>query len=203
MRAVERNERRRAALHGDGGDPTARRRAWPICLSLTQRPQASISPSTPAVLHGTRRRAGVAGRRCALSGPPGIVFLMLLAMILVISIVTTGVTEVWHTQMRREREAELIFRLNEIRQAITKYRADHNRPPRELKDLLRDTSQIQVKRYLRRLYTDPMTGKGEWELKLVIDRTGAVSGIDDVHSRSTAKPLKILPDKQADTYKDW
>jgi len=72
-----------------------------------------------------------------------------------------------------------------------------------LKDLLRDTSQMQVKRYLRREYKDPMTPKGEWELKRVIDPTGAVSGIDDVHSRSTAKPLKVLPDKKADTYKDW
>jgi type II secretory pathway pseudopilin PulG len=124
-------------------------------------------------------------------------------MIIVIGIVTAGVSELWTTQMKREREAELIFRLVQIRTAIANYRADHNRPPRELKDLLLDSTQIQTKRYLRRLYTDPMNPKGEWELKLVVDQTGAVSGIDDVHSRSTAKPLKVLSDKNADTYKDW
>jgi len=157
-------------------------------------PRAPMLPCPHATPRGARR---------SVLGAAGIVFPMLLGMILIIGIATAGVSELWRTQMQREREAELLFRLDQIRQAITKYRADHNRPPRELKDLLRDTSQMQVKRYLRREYKDPMTPKGEWELKRVIDPTGAVSGIDDVHSRSTAKPLKVLPDKKADTYKDW
>jgi type II secretory pathway pseudopilin PulG len=137
---------------------------------------------------------------------------MLLGAILIIGIATAGVAELWTTQIKREKEAELLFRLGEFRRAITRYRADHNRLPKELKDLLEDRTQLQTKRYLRRVYTDPMTGKADWNLKLVTDRAGVVSGIEDVHSTSTAKPLKTLatlslPGKTtgagATTYKDW
>ena len=146
-------------------------------------------------------RAGLAARR----SPQGIVYPMLLGAILIIGIATAGVAEVWTTQIKREKEAELLFRLGEFRRAITRYRADHNRLPKELKDLLDDRTQLQTKRYLRRIYVDPMTGKADWSLKLVVDRAGVVAGIEDVHSTSTAKPLRSLPGKKAEgsTYKDW
>ncbi len=132
---------------------------------------------------------------------------MLLGAILIIGIAMAGVAELWTTQVKREKEAELVFRLAEFRRAITRYRADHNRLPKELKDLLEDRTQLQTKRYLRRIYPDPMTGKADWDLKIVADRTGAVSGIEDVHSKSTDKPLRSLSlfGKKAEsvTYKDW
>ena len=130
---------------------------------------------------------------------------MLLGAILIIGVATAGVAELWTTQIKREKEQELLFRLGEIRRAIVRYRADHNKLPKELKDLLDDRTQLQTRRYLRRLYTDPMTGKADWSLKLVVDRAGVVSGIEDVHSTSAAKPLKSLPGKNAEssTYKDW
>lgn len=137
---------------------------------------------------------------------------MLLGAILIIGIATAGVAELWTTQIKREKEAELLFRLGEFRRAIARYRADHNRLPKELKDLLEDRTQLQTRRYLRRIYTDPMTGKADWSLKLVTDRAGVVSGIEDVHSTSAGKPLKtlatlVLPGKTtgagATTYKDW
>jgi type II secretory pathway pseudopilin PulG len=144
-------------------------------------------------------------RRVASGSPRGIVYPMLLGSILVIGLATAGVAELWTTQVKREKEEELLFRLGEIRRGIVRYRADHNRLPKELKDLLDDRTQLQTRRYLRRLYTDPMTGKADWNLKLVADRTGAVSGIEDVHSRSAEKPFRSLPGKPADstTYKDW
>ncbi|OGB93813.1 MAG: hypothetical protein A2Z31_02415 [candidate division NC10 bacterium RBG_16_65_8] len=144
-------------------------------------------------------------RLSVLRSPRGIVYPMLLASILVIGIATAGVAELWTTQIKREKEEELLFRLGEFRRGIIRYRADHNRLPKELKDLLEDRTQLQTRRYLRRLYTDPMTGKADWSLQLVADRTGAVSGIEDVHSKSAGKPLKSLVGKNAEssTYKDW
>lgn len=151
---------------------------------------------------GARRPAR--GRRVVLSrSPRGIVFPMLLGSILIIGIATAGVAQLWSTQVKREKEEELLFRLGEFRRAITRYRADHNRLPKELKDLLLDSTQLQTRRYLRKIYTDPMTGKADWELKLVMDRSGVVSGIEDVHSKSSGKPLKSFSGKKADTYKDW
>jgi len=144
-------------------------------------------------------------RRWVLGSPRGIVFPMLLGSILIIGVATAGVAELWTTQIKREKEEELLFRLGEIRRGIIRYRADHNRLPKELKDLLDDRTQLQTRRYLRRIYPDPMTGKADWNLKLVVDRAGVVSGIEDVHSTSAGKPLRSLVGKKAEssTYKDW
>jgi len=142
-------------------------------------------------------------RRTARRPPRGIVYPLLLASILVIGVATAGVAELWTTQIKREKEEELLFRLSEIRRGIIRFRADKNRLPKELKDLLEDRTQLQTRRYLRQVYTDPMTGKADWDLKLLADRTGTVSGIEDVHSKSKDKPLKTLPGVKADSYKDW
>jgi type II secretory pathway pseudopilin PulG len=131
------------------------------------------------------------------------VYPMLLLGILVIGVATAAVAEIWSTQIKRDKEAELLFRLQQYRRAIQQYRTDRNRLPKELSDLLMDRSQLQVRRYLRRLYSDPMTGKPDWQLKQQVDRTGAVSGILDVNSRSADKPLRQISGKKADTYRDW
>ncbi len=135
--------------------------------------------------------------------PAGFIYPLLLLSILIIGITAAAVGEVWSTQMKRERETELLFRLSEFRRAILQYRLDHNQFPTELKDLLLDRTQLATRRYLRRIYTDPMTGKADWKLDLVVDRTGTASGIQDVHSRSKDKPLRILLGKKATTYQDW
>jgi type II secretory pathway pseudopilin PulG len=170
-----------------------------------------LLPDTPAPLRlcasAPSRRRAVGSRLGARRSPRGIVYPILLGSILIIGVATAGVAELWTTQIKRDKEEELLFRLGEIRRAIIRYRADHNRLPKELKDLLDDRTQLQTRRYLRRIYPDPMTGKADWDLKLVVDRTGAVSGIEDVHSKSTGKPLRsvTLFGKKAEstTYKDW
>jgi type II secretory pathway pseudopilin PulG len=130
------------------------------------------------------------------------IYPILLVSILIIGIATAGVAQLWSTQVKREKEAELLFRLGEFRRAIARYRADHNRLPKELKDLLDDRTQLQARRYLRRIYTDPMTGKADWNLDLLMDRDGTVAGIRDVRSRAEGKPLKVLAGKK-ESYKDW
>ena len=166
-------------------------------LHVQRSPSIVQSAMTPRLLRGS----GHGDRRA----PRGIVYPMLLGAIMIIGIATAGVAELWTIQVKREKEAELLFRLGEFRRAIIRYRADHNRLPKELKDLLEDRTQLQTKRYLRRLYPDPMTGKADWKLKLVVDRAGVVSGIEDVNSTSAGKPLRSLPGKKAEssTYKDW
>ncbi len=130
------------------------------------------------------------------------IYPILLVSILIIGVATAGVAQLWSTQIKREKEAELLFRLGEFRRAIALYRADHNRLPKELKDLLDDRTQLQARRYLRRIYTDPMTGKTDWNLDLLMDRDGTVAGIRDVRSRSEGKPLKVLAGNK-ESYKDW
>jgi type II secretory pathway pseudopilin PulG len=141
-------------------------------------------------------------RAARTASPRGAIYPILLISILVIGVATAGVAEVWSTQVKREKEEELLFRLGEFRRAIARYRADHNRLPKELKDLLDDRTQLQRRRYLRRIYADPLTGKADWKLDLLADRDGTVAGIRDVHSQAEGKPLKVIPGKK-DSYQEW
>ena len=58
------------------------------------------------------------------------------------------------------------------------------RYPATLEDLLRDGRVPGIKRHLRKIFVDPMTGKTEWGL---IKEGGRIIG---VHSLSANKPLK-------------
>src|SRR5580704_11949584 len=60
----------------------------------------------------------------------------------------------------RDKEQILMDRGNQYRRAIQVYYAENKRYPAELKDL----ESTGNKRYLRRRYIDPMTGKDEWRL---------------------------------------
>jgi type II secretory pathway pseudopilin PulG len=136
----------------------------------------------------------------------GIIYPMLLLGIAIFGIAAAAAAEVWSTQIKRDKEEELLFRLGQFRNAIIRYRADHNRLPKDLKELLLDSAQLQKRRYLRQIYKDPITGKDDWDLKLLADRTGTVAGIQDIHSRSDKVPLKVRTDQAGTvlkTYRDW
>lgn len=141
----------------------------------------------------------------------GFTYLMALMMVMVMGIMLSAVGQSWKTIMQREREEELIFRGRQYKDAITRWYTPRQgtgqhvaTPLRDLKDLLQDPRTLTTVRYLRRLYTDPMTGK-EWSV--ISDPSKGISG---VASTSQAKPLKTggfpddlldLSDKQH--YSDW
>jgi type II secretory pathway pseudopilin PulG len=123
----------------------------------------------------------------------------------------TGI--VWHTALQREKEAELLFIGNQIRNAIASYYLRGARVyPASLEDLLKDPRFPGTVRHLRKLYRDPITNTTDWGL---IAAPGG--GIMGVYSKSEAAPLKRaefdapnrgledrakqLGDKLA--YKDW
>jgi type II secretory pathway pseudopilin PulG len=123
--------------------------------------------------------------------------------ILGITLSTTGV--VWSTQIRREKEAELLFVGDQYRIAIGRYRASGGQYPQGLGDLLEDRRTPTVRRYLRRLYPDPITGNADWQLVAAPD-----GGIMGVASSSQLKPIKVagfpLSDatfRGAECYCDW
>jgi hypothetical protein len=96
----------------------------------------------------------------------------------------------------------------EIQRALKQYRDSSpgaQRYPMKLEELLEDRRQLTTRRYLRRLYRDPMTGNTDWGL--VTQPDGSIVG---VHSRSTARPMKIanFPPDQEDfadraKYSEW
>jgi type II secretory pathway pseudopilin PulG len=124
----------------------------------------------------------------------GFTYLALLLMIAVMGAVLGATAEVWHTAVQREKEKELLFVGDQFRSAIRSYYNDHSRYPHNLEDLLKDPQQAATRRYLRKIYRDPITGKNEWGLERRPD--GQIMG---VYSLSAAQPIKVAGFTGADS----
>lgn len=119
----------------------------------------------------------------------GFGYIGLLILVAMMSAALAGAGEVWHTAQQREKEQELLFAGGQFRRAIAQYYANTpgkaRRYPLHLEELLKDPRHPGVRRYLRKIYLDPMTGKAEWGLV-----TGPGGEIYGVYSRSQDAPLK-------------
>lgn len=138
----------------------------------------------------------------------GYTYLLLLFAVAAMGLVTAGAAETWSTLARREKEQELLFAGNQFREALRRYyEAVPDAPqryPARLEDLLRDPRFPGVRRHLRRIYADPMTGRADW----VLLRQGDL--IVGLRSRAEGRPLKRSGFEQRDqnlagaaSYADW
>ncbi len=126
----------------------------------------------------------------------GATYLMMMFIIVILSITLMGVAQHWSVIMKRDREAELAFRGNRIKEAIERYVADYevqkatraNRYPLKLEDLIK-----RPKRYLQSVYKDPITGKDFALIKVGKDIRG-------VRSPSMDSPMDLVTFKGASTY---
>lgn len=119
----------------------------------------------------------------------GFTYIGLLVVVVILGIGMAAAGTTFHHDARREKEQELLFAGDQIRRAIAEYYArspGEPRFPQALEDLLRDTRYPANRRYLRRIYRDPITGSTDWGLV-----RGPDGGIQGVYSRSEARPLKI------------
>lgn len=118
----------------------------------------------------------------------GFTYLGLLGVIAVMGVLLVATAEVWHTAQQREKEQELLFVGHQFRDAIEQYYQHAPDPtrryPMSLDDLLKDPRFPATKRYLRRIYVDPVGG-GEWGLV-----QGAGGEIHGVYSLSGDEPIK-------------
>lgn len=140
----------------------------------------------------------------------GAAYLMLLLTIMALGIGLVAVSEVWHTTLKREKELELLFIGDQYRQAISHFNAQTpaghpQRFPLKLLDLLKDPRVPGTKRFLRKMFADPITGEPQWGL--IRDANGGIAG---VHSLSLEQPIKTtnfsLPNKSFENmkrYSDW
>lgn len=126
----------------------------------------------------------------------GVTYLMVMAAIVLMGISATVVGKQWTVTVKRDKEAELLFRANRIKTAIARYAADYevmkatrsNRYPLSLEQLTQ-----KPKRYLPLAYKDPITGQ---DFELI--KVGAE--IRGVKSRSKEKPLDQVKFNNAATY---
>jgi len=138
----------------------------------------------------------------------GFTYIGLLIIIAIAGIGMSAVGIMWQTEMRRERELELMHIGTEFKEAIISYRdatpGGVKQNPRKLEDLVLDKRLPVIKRHLRKLYHDPITNTNTWGLIIEQD---AIVGI---YSLSTLEPIKRkgFPAEyemfeDADSYKDW
>lgn len=134
----------------------------------------------------------------------GFTYVLALVIIMIMGIMLGAVGQSWKTIMQRDREEELLFRGTQYKDAITRWYKIRKTPLRDLNNLVLDPTSLTKVRYLRRLYTDPMTNK-EWTVI-----SDANKGISGVASTSPLKPFKVggfpedlkdLSDKSK--YSDW
>jgi len=137
----------------------------------------------------------------------------LLVGLAIMGVLISVVLPVWSQVAQREREAELIFRGEQYSRSIELYqRKNLGQLPVDFKDLV-------DQRFLRKLYKDPMTSSGEFEVLYERENSGLVvldeavlrrsrdlnqsrqGGIIGVASKSIEDSLRIYND--GIKYNEW
>lgn len=123
------------------------------------------------------------------SAQGGFAYLWVLLLVAFMGLGLTVAVEVDATVARRSQEQELLSAGHQFRNAIARYYESQSAGgqreyPATLDDLLRDNRAPGIRRHLRKVFVDPMTGKAEWGLMRVGGR------IVGVYSLSGAPPIK-------------
>jgi general secretion pathway protein G len=153
-------------------------------------------------------------QRC--SSQAGLTLLELILTCAILLILSSVALPIARYTAIREKEATLRHNLDEIRDAIDRYKdaADHNQihvemgsegyPP-DLETLVNGvrlgTSGEKKIRFLRKIPVDPMTGRADWGLRAVQDdpdsRHWSGKNVFDVYSQSTSTAM------DGTKYADW
>jgi type II secretory pathway pseudopilin PulG len=118
----------------------------------------------------------------------GFTYVGLLIAVVFFGMGSVGAARLLASTERAEREAELLFVGHQFRQAIRSYLQAGpkiGQYPATLEDLLLDRRYPTIRRHLRRVFVDPITGKADWVLI-----SAPEGGIMGVSSRSEREPLK-------------
>lgn len=117
-------------------------------------------------------------------------YVALLVLVAVIGMSAAMSLQTGAQVQRRAAEQALLQIGEDFRRALDSYRAatpiGQRSTPAAVQDLLRDPRYPSVRRHLRQLPADPITGSRDWGIV-----TGPDGGIVAVHSRSERKPLKV------------
>lgn len=139
------------------------------------------------------------GDRGAAERQLGFTYLMLLWWVAIAGVMLAAAGQNWMNESRRQKDIELAFRAEQIASAIQSYYeatpSGPRVPPTSLEALLEDRRGPVLKRHLRQLWPDPLTGSIEWGLV----KNGPY--LQGVYSLSRLKPLRG-PDG-ARSYRDW
>lgn len=92
----------------------------------------------------------------------GTLIVALMAGIAVMLILSAVAVQSWSDISRRDNEAEMMFRAQDIVRALKRFQAEKGKLPNELKELMEPGNQQQY--FLRQLWKDPLVKGGQWQL---------------------------------------
>ena len=103
----------------------------------------------------------------------------MLFAIAVLGIGLVAASEIWATTARREKQVELEWTGAQYVAAVSSYYyaspPGARKYPTDLQELIEDKRYITVRRHLRALYPNPLTGARDWELVKASD--GLIRGV--------------------------
>ncbi|HEY8357533.1 MAG TPA: type II secretion system protein [Ramlibacter sp.] len=127
----------------------------------------------------------------------GFAYVLLLVAVAVIGVAASSAVVLGTSMARRDAEQQLLAIGEEFQRALQTYAGlppgvaargagmPGARGPRTLDDLLKDPRAPGIRRHLRQVYADPLTGRQEWGI--VRDPDGHILGI---HSLAPGRPIK-------------
>lgn len=129
-------------------------------------------------------------------GQQGFTYVAVLFALAIFGVGLAAIGESWSNVSRRDKEDELIDIAGEYIASINNYylRSPGNPKafPLQLADLLEDHRFAGTVRHLRRLYSDPMSGKPQWGL--LRNASGGIVGVYSLSDRESFRKRGITVD---------
>jgi type II secretory pathway pseudopilin PulG len=121
----------------------------------------------------------------------GFTYLSLVILLAIMGLVGAAALKVDALLARAAAEQELLETGAAFSAALDSYAAatPQGKPtqPPTLQDLLKDNRFPTIRRHLRKVFVDPISGKAEWGITYVGDKVGIIG----IYSLSQAQPLKL------------
>jgi len=146
----------------------------------------------------------------------GYILIILMVAVFIMAIGFLLATPIWKTQIQREKEEELIFRGKQYVEAVRLFQIKYPG------SFAKTFEELLEEKCLRKMYKDPMTENGEWNIilpyggtsrrqegatqKILVVPQSALASVDNpriigVVSSSPDKSIKIYFDQE--TYDQW
>lgn len=139
----------------------------------------------------------------------GFTYLWVLLLVAFIGLGLTVAVEIDSTAARRDREQELLIIGRQFQTALGRYyesqlTAGKKDYPVSLEELLEDHRFPGVRRHLRKIFVDPMTGNAEWGLVMM---GGRIVGVHSLSDQTPIKQAGFAPEHAAlrgkQKYSEW
>jgi type II secretory pathway pseudopilin PulG len=141
-------------------------------------------------------------------GAAGFTYVAMLFALAIFGVCLAALGQTWGQRAQRDKEEELLLIGATYARAIGLYYqhspGSQKRFPAALGDLLQDSRFVGTQRYLRKLYSDPVTGSAQWGQ--VQAPEGGISGVYSLSDKTTLrKRATAFADTaiKGERYADW